>query len=210
MQKGQVNVHIVDDDPAMRDAMNFMLQEAGLTTRMYASGEEFLDAAPCDGCLILDLRMPGIDGMEVHQQLRARGSPLPVIILTGHGEIDSAVCAMKRGAFDYLTKPVNREELLGAVRSALALAHAGATTQHELEKVRKMLQTLSHRERQVLHAVATGHSSKQIARNLCISARTIANHRAHFMRKMQASNIADLARKLSLLGPIGTEPQKVG
>jgi two-component system response regulator FixJ len=205
MKKGQVKVYIVDDHRAMREALCYMLREAGHATEAHASGEEFLEAggAAGEGCLILDLRMPAMDGMEVYRRLRAAGSAIPVIILTGHGEVGSAVSAMKAGAFDYLMKPVDRKELLGCVRAALALAKAGRDSQQQAGEVRAMLEKLSRREREVLREVAAGHSSKQIARRLGVSARTISNHRAHFMQKMKAANVADLARKLSLLGPIG-------
>jgi two-component system, LuxR family, response regulator FixJ len=206
MTKRQVQVHIVDDHEAMREALCFTLTDAGLTAEAYASAEEFLDAGglKAEGCLILDLRMPGMDGSELHRRLRAAGSPMPVIILTGHGEVASAVRGIKAGAFDYLTKPVNREVLLRCVRSALALAEAHWKIGQEAAAVWALLEKLSHREKEVMEAVAAGQSSKQIARNLGISTRTIANHRAHFMQKMQATNTADLVRKLALAGHLGS------
>jgi two-component system, LuxR family, response regulator FixJ len=204
MMKGPVQVHIVDDHPAMREALCFMLTEAGLAAEAFASAEEFLEAGglQAEGCLFLDLRMPGMDGAELHRRLRAGGSTMPVIILTGHGAVASAVSEMKAGAFDYLTKPVNREVLLQCVRSALAGAEAWRKVGKEVGVVREQLGKLSRREREVMKGVAAGHSSKQIAKNLGVSTRTIANHRAHFMRKMNAGNAADLVRKLALAGHI--------
>jgi FixJ family two-component response regulator len=210
MAQEQANVFIVDDDPAMRDALKFMLTNTGLPVRAFESGEAFLEAwgQEMRGCVILDMRMPGVDGAEVHDKLHAAGSKMPVIFLTGHGDVASAVNEMKKGAYDFLTKPVNREALLERVRGALEQEVGRQGEEDAAAAVRAMLATLSPRELEVAKQVAAGLPSKTIAVQLGISERTIANHRANFMRKMKAKNTADLVRKLALAGQVPYEPER--
>ncbi len=201
-------VFVVDDDPAMRDSLAFMFTGTGLPVLTFASAEDFLAARPPDspGCMILDLRMPGMNGYELHRRLKARGSQLPVIMLTGHGDVPSAVDEMKLGAFDFLTKPVHREVLLRRVREALDADLAHRSQDGEASDIRHKLATLSPRELEVMDHVALGQANKEIARKLFLSERTVANHRAHLLHKMESANTADLVRQLGLIGRLAPHP----
>ena len=198
-------VYIVDDDPAIRDSLAFMFTGTGLAVQTYASAEAFLEALPAgaQGCLILDLRMPGMNGHDLHRRLNALGRHLPVIVLTGHGDVPSAVTEMKLGAVDFLIKPVNREVLLQRVRDALEADRALRHQFGDVEDFHRRLATLSPRELEVMDHVAQGQANKEIAWQLALSVRTVANHRAHLSHKLGANNAADLVRKLSLVGRVG-------
>jgi FixJ family two-component response regulator len=202
-------VYVVDDDVAMRASLEFMFTGTGLPVRTYASAEAFLEemAPHAQGCLILDLRMPGMDGHELHRRLHARGRHVPVIVLTGHGDVPAAVGEMKLGAFDFLTKPVNREVLLQRVREALEADLARRQQSEETADIEGKLAALSQRELEVMDHVAQGQANKEIARQLGISERTVANHRAHLLHKMGGGNTADLVRKLGLIGRLGVHPE---
>jgi FixJ family two-component response regulator len=198
-------VYVVDDDPAMRDSLAFMFTGTGLAVQTYASAEAFLEALPADarGCLILDLRMPGMSGHELHRHLNALGRHPPVIVLTGHGDVPTAVSEMKLGAIDFLTKPVNREVLLQRVRDAMDADQSLRRQLGEMEDTHRRLATLSPRELEVMDHVARGQANKEIARQLGVAERTVANHRAHLSHKLGAGNAADLVRKLGLIGRLG-------
>ena len=198
-------VYVVDDDAAMRASLEFMFTGTGLQVEAYASAETFLAAWRPErhGCLILDLRMPGMSGHELHRHLNALGRHVPVIVLTGHGDVPAAVGEMKMGAFDFLTKPVNREVLLQRVREALDADHAQNRQHEEAAAFRQRLATLSPRELEVMDHVAQGQANKEIARQLGLSERTVANHRAHLSHKLGTANAADLVRQLGLIGRIG-------
>ena len=195
-------VYVVDDDAAMRASLEFMFTDTGLPVRAYASAEAFLEDMPpqMQGCLILDLRMPGMNGYELHQRLKALGRHLPVIMLTGHGDVPAAVDEMKLGAFDFLAKPVNREVLLGRVREAIEADLARRQQGEETADIEGKLAALSARELEVMGHVARGQANKEIARQLGISERTVANHRAHLLHKIGASNTADMVRMLGVVG----------
>ncbi len=197
-------VLVVDDDPAMRDALRFMFTQTGLRVETYASAEEFLAALNAEtcGCIILDLRMPGLDGVKLHERLRICGSQLPVIFLTGHGDMHVAVEEMKVGAFDFISKPVNRDVLLQRVGEAIALGIARLREGEDARDINRRFALLSPREVEVLEQVAHGQASKQIAISLGLAELTVANHRAHILRKMGAANSADLVRKLALIGRV--------
>lgn len=189
-------IFVVDDDPAVRDAARAVLAAAGYLVEAHESAADFL--AAWDGsksaCLLLDVRMPGMTGLELQRRLAAGEPTLPVIMLTGHGDIQMAVDAMKAGAADFLEKPCGDEELIAAVGRALKLgAEDGNARQGDADTSRR-LGSLTQRERQVLDLLAAGHSNKGAARELGISPRTVEIHRANLMRKLNVSNIAELVR----------------
>ena len=189
-------VHIVDDDEAMRKSLAFMLSTAGLPVRVYDSAASFLAslATAQDGCLITDIRMPEMTGIELLQKLQAKRVRLPVIVITGHGDIPLAVEAMKSGAVDFIEKPFAAETILRAVRAA---EHCAAKLDHKSEEVGQIasrLASLSDRERQVLDGLIAGNANKTIAHELGISPRTVEVYRANLMAKMQAKSLSELIR----------------
>lgn len=189
-------VVVVDDDEAVREALLELIFSAGLQAVGFASTRELLDADVLDspGCLILDVRMPGASGLDLQQQLTRNGNPKPIIFLTGHGDIPMTVQAMKSGAVDFLTKPVRDQTLLDAVLTGIATDAArrseAAVVRHNVERV----ESLTPREREVLHHVARGRLNKQIAFTLGISEVTVKLHRGNVMRKMEAASIGELIR----------------
>jgi two-component system response regulator FixJ len=189
-------VHVVDDDMAVRQSLSFLLASDGWPVRLHESASAFLDGVKeaAAGCIITDVRMPGIDGIEFLRRLKLRGFALPVIVMTGHADVPLAVEAMKEGAVDFLEKPFDDELLLAAVRSALErrdkLAHHDAHT----AEVRVRIRSLSERERQVLDGLVAGKANKVIAYDLGISPRTVEIYRAHVMTKMQAGSLSELVR----------------
>jgi len=193
-------VHVVDDDDAVRSSLAFVLNSAGITVRTYESASRFL--ATCgpeiSGCVVTDVRMPDLSGLELVRRLRAMGISAPVIVMTGHGDVSLAVEAMKAGVLDFLEKPFDDEIFLNAVRQAL---NSGLRTAHEdadKRRFQSMLATLSPRETEVLHGVVDGKSNKEIARDLGISPRTIEVYRAHVMSKTGSASLSELVR-ISLL-----------
>ncbi len=189
-------VHIVDDDAAVRESLAFLLGSAGFATRIYGSAAAFLATASSltQGCVLTDVRMPEIDGLTLQRRLVAMDSHLPVIVMTGHGDVPIAVQALKAGAADFLEKPFDDERLLHVVREALA---TNALVQAEAEATAVIvarLETLTPREREVLDQLAAGHPNKTIAIDLGTSPRTIEVHRARVMEKMGASSLAELVR----------------
>jgi RNA polymerase sigma factor (sigma-70 family) len=187
-------IHVVDDDDSFRAALTRLLQAAGYEVRCYPSAGEFLlarsTAAP--GCLVLDVRMPGPSGLELQDVFRQRNDALPIIFLTGNGDIPMSVRAMKAGAVDFLTKPVQREVLLNAVRNALARDGETRKAREQDGTLRALFETLTPRERAVFTLVAAGKANKQIAAELGTSERTVKAHRAQAMRKMQVASLAEL------------------
>src|SRR5437660_4000776 len=189
-------VYLVDDDVSVLRGLGRLLAAAGMKVAAFDSPREFLGrldpAAP--GCLILDVAMPGLNGLELQQALAARGSALPVVFLTGRGDIPMSVQAMKRGAADFLTKPVDDEMLLATIRNALEKNRASRTAREELAQTEKRLAMLTAREREVLERVVTGRLNKHIAAELGTVEKTIKVHRAHVMQKMGVRTLADLVR----------------
>ena len=189
-------VFIVDDEAPVRRALSRLLRSAGLAVAAFASPEEFL--AQYDrhtpGCLVLDLMMPGFDGLELQKTLDRRGSLLPIIFLTGRGDVPKSVQAMKGGAVDFLTKPINDENLLAAIRAAIEKDGVARREQNELSEIRAHLATLTPREREVLEEVVTGKLNKQIADDLGIGEKTVKVHRARVMQKMKVRSLAELVR----------------
>jgi len=194
-------VHVVDDEPAIRDSLAMLLRSVGLASELHADARAFLGAFQPrpHACLVADVRMPGMSGIELMETLRARGMRLPVIIITGHGDIAMAVRAMKAGASDFIEKPFNDQTLLDAVHRALAPpqtadAPADASPADAGSETARRLATLTPREREVLVLVAEGRPNKVVATRLDLSTRTVEVHRAKVMEKMQARSLADLVR----------------
>lgn len=195
-------VFIVDDDASVRTGLSRLLRASGFEVETFASGDAFVarDRFDGTGCVILDLRMPGLSGIELQQQLATRSSDLPVIFLSGHGEVPDSVRAMKQGAVDFLTKPVDEDVLLAAIAAALARHAAVRAAGLEREAIGRRLDTLTAREREVLRHVVTGALNKQIALNLGIAEGTVKVHRGRVMEKLEAQSVADLVRFCDAVG----------
>jgi len=189
-------VFVVDDDAGARNSLCFLLKSVGLPTVAYGSSQEFL--ALYDprqpGCLVLDVRMPGMSGLELQLELNRRGATIPVIFVTGHGDVPMAVEAIKDGAFDFIQKPYREQELLDRVQRALAADKSNHATLQERDRIRARLATLTSREHEVLQLMTLGKPNKVMAAELGLSQRTVEIHRAHVMEKTGASSIAQLVR----------------
>lgn len=189
-------VHIVDDDDAMRDSLKWLLESRGLEVELYPSGEAFLgvfNAGFC-GCLVLDVRMPGMNGMDLYEQLQARNSTLPVIFITGHGDVPMAVAALKKGAADFIEKPFNDQDMLRLIESCMKQDRAAAAERAASASVAQRLESLTQREREVLGLIVAGKLNKQIADELGISIKTVEVHRSRVMEKMGANSVAELVQ----------------
>ena len=191
-------VYVIDDDSAMRDSLDFLLGSAGFSVQLFESAEIFLNELPGleVGCVLTDVRMPGIDGIELLRQLNS-ASParkLPVIVMTGHGEIPLAVEAMKLGALDFLEKPFEDDRLVGMIETALSRNDSGSKSEAHMAEIASRVASLSQRERQVMQGLVTGQANKVIAREYDISPRTVEVYRANVMTKMQAGNLSELVR----------------
>lgn len=198
-------IHIVDDDEALRRALQRLLRLAGYSAITYGTATAFIDAAPrLSGCLLLDLRMPDIDGLTVLARLGALGAHLPVIVVTGHGDVPTAVRAMKAGALDFIEKPIEEDRLLTAIKAAL-LEGARKTRDDEAVQAARRMATLSPRERQVLEGIVSGRPNKLIAYDLNISVRTVEVHRTRLMVRLGTHSMAEAIRiaVLSALVMIG-------
>ncbi|MGO4525391.1 response regulator FixJ [Microvirga sp. 2MCAF35] len=198
--QSDVAVHVVDDDVAVRKSLAFLLASEGLPVRLHESASAFLDGVPGmeAGCIVTDVRMPGIDGIELIRRLKARSITLPVIVMTGHADVPMAVQAMKEGAIDFLEKPFGDEVFLAAVRSALARQEKNSNQGLQVAEIQGRFEVLSERERQVLDGLVAGKANKVIAYDLGISPRTVEIYRANVMAKMQAKSLSELVR-LALL-----------
>jgi two-component system response regulator FixJ len=189
-------VHVIDDDIAVRQSLAFLFATAGISARLHESAQAFLDAAPqaAFGCVVTDIRMPGMDGLELQRELKRRGSTMPLIVITGHGDVALAVAAMKDGAVDFIEKPFDDAAIIDAVRRALLRERALIDKAADIGAAQARLAALSRRERQVLDGLVGGHSNKVIAAGLGISPRTVEIYRSHLMTKMQASSLSELVR----------------
>lgn len=189
-------IFVVDDDDAVRESLKALLETEGLSVETYGSGQEFLDAYDPSrrGCLLLDVRMPDMTGLELQQKLAARPHKLSIIIITGHGDVPMAVNAMKAGAVDFIEKPYSDETILGSVNNALESGAPDAGKGTAVEDTASRIALLSPRERQVLDQLIIGHQNKMIAYELGISPRTVEIHRSRVMAKMQAKNLPQLVR----------------
>lgn len=194
-------VHIIDDDEAVRDSLSFLLRTAAFDVATYQSATHFLEALPKDieGCVITDMRMPDLSGLDLLRQLRGASFALPVIMITGHGDIQLAVEAMKAGAVDFLEKPFDDERVLASVRTALENTRVDSDRAGLRGQVEERLSSLSQRERQVLDGLVAGLPNKTIAYNLGISPRTVEVYRANVMTKMQAGSLSELVRMALLV-----------
>ena len=194
----ELAVFVVDDDRAIRDSLSGLLEASGYRTHAYESAKAFLASADLDshGCVIADIRMPDMDGLELQAEMNARGSRLQVIVMTGHGDIPLAVRAMKAGAVDFLEKPYDTAVLLEAVRRALLKPRDERSPAEISAEARAQLDSLTPREREVLDMVVAGKLNKSIAYELSISQRTVEVHRARLMKKMGARNMAELMRMM--------------
>ena len=199
-------VHVIDDDEAVRKSLAFLLESAGLRVATHGSAPDFLAAAPGlrDGCIITDVRMPEITGIDLLRRIKERGVDIPVIVITGHGDISLAVDAMKLGAVDFLEKPFDDDQLLAALKSALNQDADQAERKAELSEIHDKLAVLSNRERQVLDGLVAGSANKTIAFDLGISPRTVEIYRANLMTKMAANSLSDLVRMAMMAGILTT------
>jgi FixJ family two-component response regulator len=201
-------VFVVEDDAAVRDALAQLLEGKRFRVKVFENAERFLEA--CEpgqsGCLLLDLRLPGMSGIDLQEALAARGIELPVIFLTGHGDVPSSVRALRAGAVDFLQKPADSRTLLARVSEALARDAAGRSERASRDAARKALQQLTSRERDVFPLILAGESSKDIARRLAISHRTVEIHRARIMRKTGSATLVELATIARAAGSFGVAP----
>ena len=189
-------VYVIDDDEAMRDSLNFLLDSAGFSVTLFETAQKFIDVLPGleFGCVVSDVRMPGIDGIELLKRMKAGHSTFPILIMTGHGDVPLAVEAMKLGAVDFLEKPFEDDRLIGMIEGAIRQAEPAARTEAVTHDIAARVATLSPRERQVMDGLIAGLSNKLIARDYDISPRTIEVYRANVMTKMQANSLSELVR----------------
>ena len=199
-------VHIVDDDASLRVALEELFCSVGLGTQCYAAARDFLrtDLADGPGCIIIDIRLPDMNGLEFQAQLTQMGVRLPVVMMTGHGDIAMSVRAMKRGAVDFLPKPFQDQDMLDAVMAAIERDRQRRATDAEVSRIQQRFETLSPREQQVMLLVTTGKMNKQVAGDLGISEITVKIHRGVAMRKMHAQTLADLVRMADMVKPTGS------
>ena len=203
-------VFVIDDDAAVRKAVSRLLRSAGIAVAVFASPGEFLAQHDPDmpGCLVLDLAMPDINGLQLQTTLAKKGCTLPIIFLTGHGDVSKSVQAMKHGAFDFFSKPVKEKDLLPAVRAAIERNAVARQEQARLSEICARLDTLTPREREVLEHVVAGKLNKQIASDLGITEATVKMHRARVMAKMKVQSVAELSRLTERCGIRGTNSLK--
>jgi two-component system response regulator FixJ len=204
------DAHVIDDDAAVRESTDFLLRSAGLTVKTYDSAAAFLDALPTigSGCIITDVRMPGISGIDLLRRLKEMQVQLPVIVITGHGDVPLAVEAMKSGAVDFLEKPFDDDVLLASVRTALNRSEASAALETERAEIRARIAALTHREHEVLNGLIAGHPNKIIAYDLEISPRTVEIYRANVMTKMKAGSLSELVRMVLVAGAMTSTPDR--
>ncbi len=196
-------VFVVDDDQALRSSLKWLIESVGLRVETFDSADRFLESyyPGRAGVLLLDVRMPGMSGLELQEHLGRECSGLPVIIITGHGDVPMAVRAMKAGAVDFIEKPFNDEALLESIRNALALGERRRRTQAERAEIAARLAHLTPREHEVMEMVTNGFSNKEIAQSLGVSAKTVEAHRARVMEKMEAGSLAELVRMALAVRP---------
>ena len=187
-------IYIVDDNPAVRDAIRFLVKQVGLTPKIFSSAQEFLDYFTIEmrGCLVLDIRMPGMSGLDLQEQLILLGAHIPIIIITGHGDVPITVRAMKSGAFEFLQKPFNDQVMLDTIQAALSQYDAIWEEDDKRNEASKSLKVLTKREREVLELLKNGKSNKLIARELSLSVRTIEGYRANITDKLGAKSLGVL------------------
>jgi two-component system response regulator FixJ len=198
-------VYVIDDDEAMRDSLSFLLDSANFDVTLFETALKFLDALPNleFGCVVSDVRMPGLDGIELLKHMKERHSRFPIVIMTGHGDVPLAVEAMKQGAVDFLEKPFEDDRLIGMIEGAIRQAEPALKSESITQDIAARIATLSPRERQVMDGLIAGLSNKLIARDYDISPRTIEVYRANVMTKMQANSLSELVRLAMRAGLLG-------
>lgn len=203
-------VHIIDDDEAVRDSLKFLLETAGIAACSYESASAFLEASPADsaGCIITDVRMPGLSGIDLLKRLKELGIDTPVIVITGHGDVPLAVEAMKAGAADFIEKPFSDDVILNVIHTSLKKSR-GTSEDHSRAEIAKKADALSARERQVLDGLLSGLPNKSIAIDLGISARTVEVYRANVMTKMGAKSFSELVR-MAVIAGLGSDKTPPG
>ena len=197
------HVALIDDDAAVLDSLQLYLERQGMVTSSFSSASEFLAALGSNGrfdCAVADVRMPAMSGLELVQRLAAEANNIPVILITGHGDVEMAVAAIKLGAFDFIEKPFDEARLLGSIRTAIDASQRTQENAAELSELRERVESLSERQRQVMKLAARGLSNKEIGARLGISPRTVEVHRAWVMERMNARNVAELVRMVMQLG----------
>jgi FixJ family two-component response regulator len=195
-------IAIVDDDPSAREGLQSLIESAGWRTETFASAQEFLarPGAKAPSCLVLDLQLPGLSGLDLQKRIAAAGLEIPIVFLTGHGNIPASVQAMKAGAVEFLTKPFDEQELLRAIQEAIERDRRTREQHAEMRELRDRYESLTAREQQVMQEVVSGLLNKQIAAELHITEFTVKIHRGHVMRKMRADSLPDLVRMAESLG----------
>jgi FixJ family two-component response regulator len=202
MKPSQNRVYVVEDDASMRDAIKNLLRSVGLEPQLFATAQEFLDAKRPDlpSCLILDVRLPGLSGLDLQRELSAANIRIPIIFITAHGDIPMSVRAMKAGAVEFLTKPFRDQDLLDAIQASLAQDRVQRQKDSDVADLQKRFQSLTARERELLPLLISGRSNKEISAEIGTSEITVKVHRGNLMRKMQATSFADLVRMAADLG----------
>jgi two-component system, LuxR family, response regulator FixJ len=193
-------VSVIDDEASVRDAVAMLLETHGMTVSCYAGASEFLAAPFAAGCIVSDVRMPEVSGLDLLRQLQNAGDPRPLLLMTGHGDVELAVQAIKLGAFDFVEKPFTNERLVSSVEQALVASESSMKSRIELDDLRAKFQSLSERQRDTMQLLVQGLSNKEIGQKLGISPRTVEIHRTWVMTKMSARSIADLVRMSMALG----------
>lgn len=196
-------VYVVDDDDAVRDSLGFLLRSIGLECELYASAIEFLERydAQRHACLVADIRMPGLSGLELQQVLNERKAAIPIVFITGHGDVPMAVAAMKAGAKDFIQKPFRDQDLIDRIHKALEQDKESRASRAEADTILERLASLTPRETEVMQRVVKGHANKVIAIDLGVSQRTVELHRARVMRKLKMRSLAELVHAIDKVGP---------